>query len=255
MKAHKTVTTALVGATVGAVLAAGAGVAIAQSVADSGTAATAEIEETLLFILEEERMARDLYDALGEAHDGLSPFTQIERSEQQHYDAVAKLVTLKDGTLPEEGSPGVYQADGLQTMYDDWLGRGLTSPEAAFQVGVELETADIANLRSTIEEIDDADVDRVMSHLLRASEHHLQAFEAAAAGDLPELTDMGGHRRGPGGKGPRGQGVRGHGMAEDGGRMGPGAGPGERGHGSGQRGMGRGMGPGTGDCPAVQSED
>lgn len=255
MKTRKTVTTAAVGATVGAVLAAGAGVAIAQSDDDSGTTATTEIEETLLFTLEEERMARDLYDALGEAHDGLSPFTQIQRSEQQHYDAVAKLVTFKEGTVPEEGTPGVYQDDGLQTMYDDWLERGLTSPEAAFEVGVELETADIADLRSTIEEIDDADVDRVMGHLLSASEHHLQAFEAAAAGELPELTDMGGHRGGPGADGMRGQGPRGHGPAEDGGRMGPGAGPGERGHGSGQPGMGRGMGPGTGDCPAVQSED
>src|SRR5690606_6454931 len=179
---------------VGAVLAAGAGVAIAQSDDDSGTTATAEFEETLLFTLEEERMARDLYDALGEAHGGLSPFTRIERSEQQHYDAVAKLVTLKDGTLPEEGAPGVYQDDGLQALYDDWLERGLTSPEAAFEVGVELETADIADLRSTIEEIDDADVDRVMGHLLNASQHHLQAFEAAAAGELPELTDMGGRR-------------------------------------------------------------
>src|SRR5690606_8394908 len=145
--------------------------------------------------------------------------------------AVAKLVTLKDGTLPEEGAPGVYQDDGLQALYDDWLERGLTSPEAAFEVGVELETADIADLRSTIEEIDDADVDRVMGHLPNASPHHLQAFEAAAAGELPALTGTGGRRGGPGAGGVRGEGPRGHGPAEDGGRMGPGAGPDEPGHG------------------------
>ncbi|MGO0575171.1 hypothetical protein [Ornithinimicrobium panacihumi] len=39
-----------------------------------------------------------------------------------------------------------------------WLERGLTSKEEAFAVGIELETADIADLAWKIEDVDDARV-------------------------------------------------------------------------------------------------
>ena len=69
-------------------LVLGTGVAIAQSGdddTDDGTTTT-EVLGALQFNVEEERMARDLYDELGEAHDGLAPFTQIQRSEQKHHE-------------------------------------------------------------------------------------------------------------------------------------------------------------------------
>lgn len=206
-------------------------------------------------------MARDLYDELGEAHDGLAPFTQIEVSEQRHYDAVANLITMKDGTLPEDEVPGEFENDEIQRMYDDWLERGLVSPEAAFEVGIELETADIAHLQSTIDEIDDEDVDRVLGHLLNASEHHLAAFEAAAAGELPDMAGSGGRQGGPGsgtqpgdrGQGPQqGRGPQGQGM-----RQGPGEqrGPGGQGPGAHQGQGGQHRGDGTGDCPMATTDD
>ncbi|MGD8199838.1 DUF2202 domain-containing protein [Ornithinimicrobium sp. W1679] len=252
---------------VGTALALGTGVAIAQSDdgTDEGGTAT-EVLDALQFNLEEERMARDLYDELGEAHDGLAPFTQIEVSEQRHHDAVAQLITLKDGTLPENEVPGEFENDEIQTMYDDWLERGLVSPEAAFEVGIELETADIAHLQSTIDEIDDEDVDRVLGHLLSASEHHLAAFEAAAAGELPDMAGTGGGRQGGPGSGmqpgDRGQGMRqgmqqGPGGADPGLQQGPGGqrGPGMGGPGAQQGQGGQHHGNGTGDCPMTTTED
>lgn len=233
-------TGALLVTVVGTALAVGTGVAVAQTDGDDDAAATTDVMEVLQTHLEEERMARDLYDALGEAHDGLVPFTHIEVSEQRHHDAVANLITAKDGTVPDRQDAGVYADAQIQSLYDGWLERGLVSPDAAYEVAVELETADIEHLRADIEEIDDADVDRVLGHLLTASEHHLAAFEAAATGELPE--QMGPGRGMHEGMGP-GQGMR-QGMGP-----GRGMGPGE--------GMGPGMhrGDGTGDCPLTSTDD
>lgn len=250
--ARTRVTSALLAAGVGAALAVGTGVAIAQTDDD---APTTDVLDTLGYTLEEERMARDLYDALVEAHHGLVPFTHIEVSEQRHHDAVADLLTRRGGTLPEEGAPGEFAHEEIQAMYDDWLERGLVSPEAAYEVGIELETADIEGLRTDIDEIDDADVDRVLGHLLRASEHHLAAFEAAAVGELPDGPGPGvGPRGGPGrGTGP-GQGMGpGHGV-------GPGQGmqqgtEGQRGPGLHQGQGGHRHGDGTGDCPMSTTDD
>ena len=250
----------LLAAGVGTALALGTGAALAASGDTDGdvggtTTATAEVLESLQFNLEEERMARDLYDELGEAHDGLAPFMRIEDSEQRHHDAVAKLITLKGGTLPDDVVAGEFVNDDIQAMYDEWLARGLTSPEAAFEVGIELETADIEHLRSTIDAIDDADVDRVLGHLLNASEHHLAAFEAAAAGELPAMTGDGRGRQGGPGSGMQ-PGERAQG------RQGMQQGPGGRGEGM-QQGRGPGMhgqggqhhGDGTGDCPMATTDE
>lgn len=201
MTTKTSISRTLLAAGVGATLVLGGGVAIAQS--EDGTTTTedgttTDVLDVLTFNLEEERMARDLYDALGSEHDDLAPFVQIETSEQRHHDAVARLITLKDGTVPDEPAAGVYEDAEIQSLYDDWLERGLVSPEDAFQVGIELETADIEQLQSTIDEIDDADVDRVLGHLLTASEHHLAAFEAAAAGETPTGMGPQGMQQGPG---------------------------------------------------------
>lgn len=242
---------ALVAAGVGATLVLGAGVAMAQNVEDdSGT----DVVEVLQTHLEHERMARDLYDALGETHDGLAPFPRIEAAEQRHHDAVTRLITLKDGTPSADVEPGAYADAEIQAWYDDWLERGLVSPQAAHEVGVELEKADIEHLRSTIDAVDDADVDRVLGHLLEASEHHLAAFEAAADGELPDMADQ---RQGQGQGGQRGPGTGQHaqrgpqsgapGAHRDGAANGPGAHQGQ--------GNGRHLGDGTGDCPTVTTDD
>ena len=233
---------------VGTALALGTGAALAASGDTDGdvgasTTVTAEVSESLQLNLEEERMARDLYDGLGEAHDGLAPFVRIEDSEQRHHDAVARLITLKGGTLPGDAVAGQFVNDDIQARYDDWLARGLTSPEAAFEVGIELEMADIEHLRSTIDAIDDPDVDRVLGHLLNASEHHLAAFEAAAAGKLPAMAGDGGGRQGgpgdPGGPGRHSQGAQGRGGPH---------------HGAQDQG-GQHHGDRTGDCPMAATDE
>lgn len=186
------------------------------------------------FMREEERMARDLYTALDAHYEGLAPFSNIKVSEQRHHDAVGRLIDAYGLEDPSAGlEPGEYEYAELQDLYDGWLERGLTSQDEAFMVGVELETADIADLQAAIDQIDDARIDRVLGNLLNGSEHHLAAFEAAAAGELPECD------------GP----CDGTGMQQ---RQGQKKGPGK-----GQQGQRQGMGQhdGTGDCPFATGQD
>lgn len=150
------------------------------SAAQLGTGELSDAERaTLLVMVDEERMARDLYEALGDKYPDANQFENIADSEQRHYDAALRLLEAYDLGKPSE-TPGQYQNKEVQDLYDGWLAEGSASVEAAYQVGVELETLDIADLKEAIEESDNTDLDQVYGHLLTGSEHHLAAFQAGA---------------------------------------------------------------------------
>ncbi len=132
---------------------------------------------TLLRMVDEERMTRDLYQALGDKYPGAAQFEHIVTSEQRHYDATLRLVEAYGLDKPAE-TPGTYDNAEVQRLYDGWLAQGQASAEAAYQVGIDLETEDIADLQAAIEESDNTDLDRVYGHLLTGSENHLEAFRA-----------------------------------------------------------------------------
>lgn len=182
--------------------------------------------DALTFMREEERMARDLYTALDEHHGGLAPFTRIKDAEQRHFDALGRLLPRFGLDDPAAGATvGEYADADLQSRYDGWLERGLTSQDEALKVGIELETADIADLEKLIADTDNAQVERILTNLLRGSRHHLDAFTRAADGQLPAGPGAGQREQGQ----QRQQGHRGQQQGQQG-RHGPGMrGPGQRG--------------------------
>lgn len=250
MNTKRTVMTGLVA---GALLVGG-GVAAAQAtpwdgpgtmMAGSVVAADTDLAETLQFAREEERMARDLYQAFADKYDDALPFSMIVRSEQQHFDAVGTLLERYDVADPAAGKKaGTYADPTIQKLYDGWLADGRKSLDAAYDVGVALEKRDIADLEATLESVTQTDVRQVFTRLLYASQHHLAAFEAAADGETLGPRDGTGWR-GPG-TGP-GMG-NGYGMGNG---MGNGYGPG----GMMRGGQGRNGGSGFGDCPMWDSTD
>jgi hypothetical protein len=211
----------------------GAGAMFGSSV----VAADTDLAEALRFAREEERMARDLYQALADKYDDALPFSMIVRSEQRHFDMVGALLDRYDVADPAaEKLAGSYADPTLQKLYDGWLADGSKSLDAAYDVGIALEKRDIADLEDTLESVTQADVRQVLTALLNASRHHLAAFEAAADGETLGQRD---------GTGWRGQG------------MGPGNGMGS-GYGMGNGGgMMRGGpgGSGLGDCPMLDTTD
>jgi hypothetical protein len=165
---------------------AGTAVATAQNPTASASSATAVTDDTrtadLSFSRDEERMARDLYTLFGQTYDA-AIFTRIAASEQQHFDAVGALLTSNGITDPAVGQPaGTYANADVQKLYDQWKAQGLTSVQDAHAVGVALEQTDIADLQGFLARNSEADAQRVFTHLLAASQHHLDAFTNAVNG-------------------------------------------------------------------------
>ncbi|WP_432558698.1 DUF2202 domain-containing protein [Granulicoccus sp. GXG6511] len=176
------------------------------------TAPLSDAEKTdIAFMRDEERLAKELYETFDEKWD-VRQFERIAKSEQRHFDAMGRVISRYQLPDPSAGAEvGKYADPALQELWDDWYQRGMESKEAAIAVGIELEKADISDLQEAIETSDNADLDRVYGNLLKGSENHLRAFEAAARGETVGLgqgqgrMDQGQGRMGQG-RGRMGQG-------------------------------------------------
>jgi len=133
--------------------------------------------EGLLFMREEEKLARDVYIKLYEKWS-LMPFKNISKSEQVHMDAVLTLLNKYNLDDPAEGNEiGVFKNKELQELYDQLIDRGLKSATEALHVGALIEEVDIIDLQRIIDEdVDNEDIEFVLTNLKRASGYHLRAF-------------------------------------------------------------------------------
>lgn len=153
-------------------------VAVAAMMLASGAAMAVEIdpadEQSLVFMREEEKLARDVYLALGDRWD-LAVFTNIASAEQQHMDAVLRLLDEYEIDDPVLG-PGSFANEELQVLYDDLVAQGAESLEEALRVGALIEEVDIEDLTEALEASEAEDVQRVYGRLLDGSYNHLWAF-------------------------------------------------------------------------------
>ena len=140
-------------------------------------------EESIIFMREEEKLARDVYLALYDLWQ-IPVFENIARSEQQHMDAMLSLVEryeLADPAL----TPGQFSDPELQELYDTLIARGSESEEEALRVGALIEEVDIEDLARDVELADNEDIAMIYGNLLAGSENHLRAF----AGQIERFYD------------------------------------------------------------------
>jgi len=135
-------------------------------------------EADLLFMREEEKLARDVYMALDETW-GLRIFGNISVAEQTHMDALLALLekyALEDpvGANP----PGLFSDPGLQSLFGELLGQGQESLVDALLVGARIEDLDIRDLGQALDRTDNTDVRTVYQNLRKASRNHLRSFVA-----------------------------------------------------------------------------
>lgn len=131
----------------------------------------------ILFMREEEKLARDVYLYLYELFP-LRPFLNISKSEQAHMDAIKYLIDTYELEDPVgENPPGVFQNEELQELYNELISQGSAGKSEALQVGALIEEVDIIDLQTELEEhAIHEDVVRVYGNLCNASENHLRAF-------------------------------------------------------------------------------
>lgn len=148
---------------------------------DEDPISTLELSEAesngILFMREEEKLARDVYLYLNEIHP-LRPFLNISKSEQAHMDAIMFLIDTFNLVDPVGMNPeGVFQNEDLQELYNELIEQGSQSREEALKVGALIEEVDIIDLQTELEEhAVNEEVIRVYTNLCRASENHLRAF-------------------------------------------------------------------------------
>lgn len=129
----------------------------------------------LRFQLDEERMAGELYLALGEKH-AAQPFRNIPRAEARHHGLLQALAIRAGLTVSPTAGAGRYETAEIQARYDSLLARGGASLIEALKVGALVEEQDIADLRAFAATTDHPEVRAAIAALERGSQHHLGAF-------------------------------------------------------------------------------
>lgn len=135
----------------------------------------------LLFMREEEELARDLYLDIYAAKDSrLKIFKNIsDNAETQH--AAAMLVLLENYGIddPSTGQHNTYTSGELQALYDQLLSDALGSDDlAALRVGALVEETDIQDINTEIALVSEEHQDIITTYenLLCGSRNHLRSF-------------------------------------------------------------------------------
>lgn len=161
------------------------GPATGEGLADAGL--DAEEAAGLQFMIQEEKMAHDLYRAFYELW-GLPVFERITASEAAHEAAVARLLNAYSVANPiVEAGAGVFADPDLQALHDQLLADGSVSAEAALRTAMLVEETDIKDLKVRLAATDEAAIQRVYTSLLRGSTRHLSAFSRQS----DRLTEFG----------------------------------------------------------------
>lgn len=128
----------------------------------------------LLFMREEEKLARDVYNFLFTTW-GQTTFQNIASSEQMHMDEIKLLLdryALTDPAL----APGQFTDANLQTLYNQLTAQGSLSLGDALKVGAAIEEIDIRDLQTRLAQTDNADIQQVYTNLMNGSYNHLKSF-------------------------------------------------------------------------------
>lgn len=134
--------------------------------------------DTMMYMREEEKMARDLYISFNEMYGTtVRVFGNISRSEQKHMDAVKGLLDAYGLTDPVvDDGVGKFTNPVLGKQFKELLKQGAEDLKAALEVGVTVEMQDLVDLAAAMKGTDEPCIDRVYSNLLKGSTNHLTAF-------------------------------------------------------------------------------
>jgi len=142
------------------------------------TTLTQTQENDLVYMYQEEKVARDVYRALGDQWDSKT-FANIQRSEQKHMNILKDVLEKYDIPVPViEDTEGVFENETLQSLYEELVAEGQNSLSEALNIGVILEETDIIDLEARMINVPD-DVASAYSKLLKGSNSHLRAFNRA----------------------------------------------------------------------------
>lgn len=135
-----------------------------------------KLEAQLVYLVQEEKLARDAYTTLYAA-TGARQFKNISSSEQTHMALMQGLLKTYGITDPTIGLPiGSFKDSSLTALYKKLVSSGKASTTAALTSGIAIEKKDISDINLMLAENPPADVTSVLQRLLSGSKNHLAAF-------------------------------------------------------------------------------
>lgn len=144
--------------------------------AESAVKLTTQQKQDLKYLIEEEKLARDVYNFLAKNVTS-QKFGNIAKSEQTHLNLMADLLKKYGLKNPTTGmKPGEFKNKDLQKLYQSLTSEGKASTLSAFNVGIKIEELDISDLSEMLTSQWPDDVTEVLERLLSGSENHLAAF-------------------------------------------------------------------------------
>ena len=156
------------------------GIVLALAIAPAARGVTATLpagtKASLAFMVEEEKLARDVYATLY-AKTGLNQFKNINKAEQTHMDLMRGLLKtygIKDPTIGK--AVGKFNNASLAALYKKLIADGSVSLVAAIDGGIAVEKKDIADTDKILQTKQPDDVKYVLDRLLAGSYNHLAAF-------------------------------------------------------------------------------
>lgn len=147
----------------------------------------------ILYMRQEEKLARDVYLALYDHYVVQDPLTaqifwNIAASEQRHMAALRRLIDCYGLEDPvSDDTVGVFpdSEDGFAEMYDDLVAQGMIGNCEAFGVGMDIENMDIMDIEEALLDVEIPKVARVLNNLLAGSYNHLEAFTGRMTSTCP----------------------------------------------------------------------
>ena len=132
-------------------------------------------EEQLLCLIEEEKLAHDVYTVMYQKY-GATVFGNILESESTHQGRVLTLLQARGIADSRSSELGVFKNQDLQTLYNTLIEQGNKSADEAYKTGVAIEEKDIADISTQLGTATDQDVISALESLRMGSENHLRAF-------------------------------------------------------------------------------
>lgn len=129
---------------------------------------------SLLFMLEEEKMAFDVY-TLMDAKWGTMQFNHIKQSEVMHMNAVKAILDNNNVkyTLLDQGK---FNDKNLQKLFNELIAQGNRSETEALKAGAKIEDVDIYDLIRLKKQVQNEDIIKAYNFLECGSRNHLRAF-------------------------------------------------------------------------------
>ncbi|MFB6226179.1 MAG: DUF2202 domain-containing protein [Candidatus Paceibacteria bacterium] len=137
-----------------------------------------EVEMDLIYLIEEEKVARDLSYKFSQKYDE-KIFTEVYKAENTHLKAVQRFIRnykLDDPT--SKNGVGEFKNPQLQKIYDEKLSSGKENKNKAYQSLLWVLEKNINDININKDSTDKDDILFVYNNLIRSSKNHIRAIDS-----------------------------------------------------------------------------